>query len=81
MMMDYCKIINQLNSILEIVNPPPALRDDKISYRRKKVRKLILAGNTQQNIANELNYSLSTIEKDVRKLRKGILPPQRIINL
>jgi len=45
----------------------------KIHYRREKVLKLRCAGLTNVEISHKLRYSLSTIEKDLQKLRMGLL--------
>ena len=37
--------------------------------RQQKVQELLFAGYTQQQIANELNLSISTIQRDTRKIR------------
>lgn len=43
---------------------------DKISYRRKKILELRYKGFSYHKIAKKLGYSLSTIEKDIHKIRK-----------
>ena len=42
---------------------------DKRKYRQKKVIKLLLNGDKQNEIASKLRCSLSTIEKDIKMLR------------
>ena len=44
---------------------------DKRKYRQKKVIKLFLNGDKQNEIASKLCCSLSTIEKDIKALREG----------
>ena len=44
---------------------------DKRKYRQKKVIKLLLNGDKQNEIASKLRCSLSTIEKDIKALREG----------
>ena len=44
---------------------------DKRKYRQKKVIKLLLNGDKQNEIASKLCCSLSTIEKDIKALREG----------
>ena len=44
---------------------------DKRKYRQKKVIKLLLNGDKQNEIASKLRCSLSTIEKDIKMLREG----------
>ena len=44
---------------------------DKRKYRQKKVIKLFLNGDKQNEIASKLRCSLSTIEKDIKALREG----------
>ena len=46
---------------------------DKRKYRQKKVIKLLLNGDKQNEIASKLRCSLSTIEKDVKALRESAL--------
>ena len=45
---------------------------DKRKYRQKKVIKLLLNGDKQNEIASKLRCSLSTIEKDIKMLRVRI---------
>ena len=42
---------------------------DKVQYRRKKILELRSKGFTNVEISHKLRYSLSTIEKDIQKLR------------
>ena len=46
---------------------------DKRKYRQKKVIKLFLNGDKQNEIASKLRCSLSTIEKDIKALRESAL--------
>ena len=46
---------------------------DKRKYRQKKVIKLFLNGDKQNEIASKLCCSLSTIEKDIKALRESAL--------
>ncbi len=46
---------------------------DKVQYRRKKILELRAEGFTNVEISHELKYSLSTVEKDIRKLRLEVL--------
>jgi DNA-binding NarL/FixJ family response regulator len=43
---------------------------DKVIYRRRKILELRAKGFTNVEISHKLRYSLSTIEKDLQKLRK-----------
>ena len=45
---------------------------DKRKYRQKKVIKLFLNGDKQNEIATKLRCSLSTIEKDIKMLRERL---------
>ena len=45
---------------------------DKRKYRQKKVIKLLLNGDKQNEIASKLCCSLSTIEKDIKALRERL---------
>ena len=45
---------------------------DKRKYRQKKVIKLFLNGDKQNEIASKLRCSLSTIEKDIKALRERL---------
>ena len=45
---------------------------DKRKYRQKKVIKLLLNGDKQNEIASKLRCSLSTIEKDIKALRERL---------
>ena len=45
---------------------------DKRKYRQKKVIKLLLNGDKQNEIATKLRCSLSTIEKDIKMLRESV---------
>ena len=45
---------------------------DKRKYRQKKVIKLLLNGDKQNEIASKLRCSLSTIEKDIKMLRESV---------
>jgi transposase len=47
--------------------------EDKIQYRRQNVLKLRSKGLSYPEISHKLQYSLSTIEKDIKKLRQEIL--------
>ena len=44
---------------------------DKISGRRNQVRKLFLEGYGQKEIAQKTGSSLSTVEKDLKAMRKN----------
>ena len=57
-------IINLLTRKMELVV------QDKVSGRRNQVRKLLLEGYKQKEIAQKLGSSLSTVEKDIRVIRK-----------
>ena len=46
---------------------------DKVSGRRNQVRKLLLEGYKQKEIAQKIGSSLSTVEKDIREIRKEIM--------
>jgi len=43
---------------------------DKVQYRRKKILELREKGFSNVAISNELRYSLSTVEKDIKSLRE-----------
>ena len=45
---------------------------DKRKYRQRKVIKLLLNGDKQNEIASKLRCSLSTIEKDIKMLRERL---------
>ena len=45
---------------------------DKVNGRRNQVRKLFLEGYSQKEIAQKVGSSLSTVEKDLNAIRKGI---------
>ena len=45
---------------------------DKVNGRRNQVRKLFLEGYSQKEIAQKVESSLSTVEKDLNAIRKGI---------
>lgn len=57
-------IINLLTRKMELVV------QDKVSGRRNQVRKLLLEGYKQNEIAQKLGSSLSTVEKDIRVIRR-----------
>ncbi|MHB8546596.1 MAG: hypothetical protein ACYDAJ_07515 [Nitrosotalea sp.] len=46
---------------------------DKVSGRRNQVRKLLSEGYKQKEIAQKVGSSLSTVEKDIREIRKEIM--------
>jgi len=77
--MEYNRLIKQLNSVLEVVNSTPLPREDIVSIRREKILQLNNSGCTQEEMSHHLKCSLSTIEKDLKALRNGLLPPNRII--
>ncbi len=43
---------------------------DKVSGRRNQVRKLLSEGYKQKEIAQKIGSSLSTVEKDIREIRR-----------
>ena len=45
---------------------------DKVQYRRKKILELRGAGLSNVAISDELGYCLSTVEKDIQKIRLGV---------
>jgi len=49
---------------------PLSLVKDKVHYRRKIVCQLCLKGHSQQQIAQKIGCSISTIEKDFKSLRE-----------
>ncbi|MDE1818713.1 MAG: hypothetical protein KGI19_08940 [Thaumarchaeota archaeon] len=57
-------IINLLTHKMKLVV------EDKVSGRRNQVRKLLLEGYKQNEIAQKLRISLSTVEKDIRAIKK-----------
>ena len=46
---------------------------DKVGGRRNQVRKLLSEGYKQKEIAQKVGSSLSTVEKDIREIRKEIM--------
>lgn len=46
---------------------------DKVQYRRKKILELREEGYSNVAISDELGYCLSTVEKDLQKIRKEIV--------
>ena len=46
---------------------------DKVQYRRKRILELRSQGFTNVEISHKLRYCLSTIEKDIQKLRLEVL--------
>lgn len=44
--------------------------EDKVSFRRNQIKKLLQEGYKQKEIAQKLGSSLSTVEKDVKAIRK-----------
>lgn len=58
--------------------PKPGLKqaflvvEDKVYYRRRRITQLRLIGYSNKKIADNLGYSLSTIEKDLYVIRKKI---------
>ena len=46
---------------------------DKIQYRRKAILELKCKGLTNVEISNELQYDVSTIERDLHQLRLEVL--------
>jgi len=46
---------------------------DKVNGRRNQVRKLLSEGYKQKEIAQKVGSSLSTVEKDIREIRKEIM--------
>lgn len=59
-------IINLLTHKMEMVI------EDKVNFRRNQVKKLLEEGYKQKEIAQKLGSSLSTVEKDVKAIRKGL---------
>ena len=57
-------VINLLTRKMELVV------QDKVNGRRNQVKKLLLEGYKQKEIAQKLGSSLSTVEKDIRVIRK-----------
>ena len=77
--MDCNELVKQLNSVLEVVNSTPLPREDKVAIRQEKVLQLNNSGYTQIDMSHYLKCSLSTVEKDLKALRNGLLPPNRTI--
>jgi DNA-binding NarL/FixJ family response regulator len=48
------------------------ISEDKVSFRRNQIKKLLKEGYKQNEIAQKLGSSLSTVEKDIRVVRKGM---------
>ena len=46
---------------------------DKVQYRQKRILELRKDGFSNVAISEQLRYSLSTVEKDIQKLRMGIV--------
>jgi len=78
--MDCHELIKQLNSVLEVVNSTPLPREDIVSVRRGKILQLNNSDYTQEEMSHHFKCSLSTIEKDLKALRNGLLPPNRTVN-
>lgn len=57
-------IINLLTRKVETIS------EDKVSFRRNQVKKLLSEGYKQKEIAQKLGSSLSTVEKDIREIRR-----------
>lgn len=57
-------IINLLTRKIETIS------EDKVGFRRNQVQKLLSEGYKQKEIAQKLGSSLSTVEKDIRAIRK-----------
>jgi DNA-binding CsgD family transcriptional regulator len=43
---------------------------DKVQYRQKKILELRGKGFSNVEISEQLRYSLSTVEKDIKSIRK-----------
>lgn len=65
------EILQLVKSLLSTKPIPFSLIKDKVKYRRAHVIRFTLGGHNQQEIANELGYCLSTIEKDLHVIRGG----------
>jgi len=50
----------------------PTISEEKIEYRRKRVYLLKNKGNSNQQIATKIGVCLSTIEKDLKEIRKQL---------
>lgn len=59
-------IVNLLTKKIETIS------EDKVSFRRNQIKKLLKEGYKQNEIAQKLGSSLSTVEKDIRVVRKGM---------
>jgi len=46
---------------------------DKVQYRQKKILELRKAGFSNVAISEQLRYSLSTVEKDIARIRDGLI--------
>jgi len=46
---------------------------DKVQYRRKKILELREKGFSNVSISEQLRYSLSTVEKDIARIRYGLI--------
>jgi DNA-binding NarL/FixJ family response regulator len=68
---------SKLNILLNFsLKHSPLTIEEKVSFRRKKTLELRSKGLTYGEISQKLQYSVSTIEKDIKFLRKlygGIL--------
>lgn len=55
-----------------LTNTSDSIIDEKVSYRRKRVNQLRLMGYTNQQISKKIGCNLSTIEKDLKAIRKNM---------
>jgi hypothetical protein len=64
--------IEKLENLTEISynNSTTTIVQDKIRYRKKRVNQLRLCGYTNQQIAEQTGYNLSTVEKDLHDIRE-----------
>lgn len=65
--------LEQIKNLDEITlsEPSDSIMDEKITYRRKRVNQLRLAGYTNQQIAQKIGCNLSTVEKDLHEIREN----------
>jgi len=65
------ELLQLVKSLLSTKHIPFSLIKDKVKFRRAHVVRLTLQGSSQQEIAHELGWCLSTIEKDLHVIRGG----------
>lgn len=56
---------------VRVKESPISIVQDIIQYRRKRVNQLHLRGYTDKKIADEIDCSISTVEKDLKAIREN----------